>query len=82
MPRFSAGIALTASLVIAAVANTAAPADAAKSKPVARDHRTTPAWDRKGKKTKPRAVIRDNRTTPTWKPKTTKSRWPHYPHKH
>ena len=74
------GITIGLAVAVAAVATTGAPAEAAK--PVIRDHRTTPAWDRKGKKTKPRAVIRDNRTTPTWQPKTTKPRWPHYPHKH
>lgn len=66
---------------IAAVATTAPPADA-KSKPVVRDHRTTPKWDRTEKKTNNPTVIRDHRSPPKWQPKTTKPRWPHYPHKH
>ncbi len=67
---------------IAGVAAVAAPADAANSKPVVRDHRSPSPWKFKEKKTNNPTVIRDNRTTPKWQPKTKKPRWPHYPHKH
>lgn len=77
-----AGVAMMAAIGIAAVATTAAPADAAKSKPVVRDHRTPSPWRFREKKKNPPTVVRDNRSTPTWQPKTTNPRWPHYPHKH
>jgi hypothetical protein len=74
------GIAILLAVAAATVATTGTSAEAAN--PVVRDHRTTPAWRFREKKTNNPAVIRDNRTPSTWQPKTKKPRWPHYPHKH
>jgi hypothetical protein len=74
------GVTIVVAVAVSAVAITSDPAEA--SKPVVRDHRTTPTWRFREKKTNNPTVIRDNRTPSTWQPKTNKPRWPHYPHKH
>jgi hypothetical protein len=74
------GVTAMLAAAVTTLATTATPAEGAK--PAVRDHRTTPTWRFREKKTNNPTVIRDNRTPSTWQPNPSKPRWPHYPHKH